>query len=74
MTVGKLIQKLSKLDQGLLVVLSADAEGNSFSKLAELGDGMEFMPGWTGGGRGEVSETQNGVTDGAEACVVLWPV
>lgn len=37
MKVKKLIEALSKLNPDLEVILSADAEGNSFSEVEELG-------------------------------------
>lgn len=65
MTVAKLIKLLSKQDPKSLVVLSSDAEGNSFSPLAVA---TPLYYDADDNAVGEEDEVTNG-----KACVVLWP-
>jgi hypothetical protein len=65
MKVSELIAQLQKLPQDNEVIVSSDAEGNSFHQLDEVGLGEYDVSGYYV----EQLEVENGGT----ACVVLWP-
>lgn len=48
MTVKQLIKQLSKMDQNRIVVVSMDPEGNGFSTVEAINDGMRFQDGEIG--------------------------
>ena len=66
MTVSELIDVLSKSNLDAKVIISKDEEGNNYSPLCDVYDGLKYLPynGWCG----EVSAA------GEEDCVVLFPV
>lgn len=86
MTVKQLIGQLQECDPDDVVILSKDEEGNGFSPLAELGDGV-YVPDSTWSGEVHLRELtpeliEQGYTDedvrtvgedGAMKCVTLWP-
>ena len=75
MRVAKLRALLAEAADDLLVVLAKDAEGNSFSPLAE-GDLALYVPEATWAGDVPHPDDAAGYQDepGAESAVVLWPV
>lgn len=79
MRVGKLKEILNELDDSVLIVMSSDAEGNSYSPLAGWWEGI-YVPDSTWSGSvydpddeeyGEYGEPEE--AEDAEPCVVLWP-
>lgn len=81
MTVAELIKELKKQPQDAMVVMSRDSEGNSYSPLADLGQGRyEEETSWSGQlGIVELTEeyikqgyTEEDVLDGP-IVVALWP-
>lgn len=85
MTVQDLKKELDKLDDNMLVVISKDSEGNSYSPLSEVSGNSLYTPenNWLG----EVSikeltpelikqgytEEDCYKTDESKECIVLWP-
>ncbi len=75
MKVGELIKILKGLPQDALVVQSKDAEGNSFSPVADHCE-SHYVPDTTWAGElwdEDDDEDDEGPPDGAVPCVVLWP-
>jgi hypothetical protein len=78
MTAGELRAALKGVDDDVLVVMSSDAEGNSFSPLSDTDVGQYHWQGettWSG----EILNPNEQDEDRAWAlglppCVVLWPV
>lgn len=83
MKVHELVRELQTCDPDAIVVMSKDAEGNSYSPLAQVDDEVLYEPDSTWSGEvhywdsGDI-ETQEvfceALTRGAEHCVVLGPV
>lgn len=83
LTVGKLIKKLQKIDQDLIVVASKDSEGNQISEITHIdADNVSFkVVDWQGfdiylhSTVPTEDEIKEGITavKGAKPCVVLWP-
>jgi hypothetical protein len=69
-TVHELIRYLSRLDPDTKVIIAKDAEGNSYSPLAEVDSG-KYVPEteWSGDFYSEYSDE---CVDG-ERCLVLFP-
>jgi hypothetical protein len=79
-TVGELIETLSKLDKARIVVMSRDSEGNGYSPLAGYESDITFYE-----KDGEIwyqklttKMIEHGFSDedvrtGGKPCVVLWP-
>jgi hypothetical protein len=74
MKVKDLIEKLQALPPELIVVQSRDAEGNSFSPVAEVTEGV-YVEETTYSG--EFSDNDEDVLDytdrGGEGAICLWP-
>lgn len=62
MTVAELIDALKDCDQEAEVVLAADAEGNEFGRLEEVGGCPMFYQ------DGQIEQDGPG-----DPCVILWP-
>lgn len=70
MTVKELLDIIVDLKDDTLVVLASDAEGNSFSPLAECSS--ESYVAETSYSGEIVDQEDDGVTDGV-AAIVMWP-
>lgn len=68
-TVGELVSKLSKLSPSLPVVMSKDAEGNSYSPYSDISVG-KYCPDSTWSG--DYSEETE--YDDYHECICLWPI
>ena len=71
MTVRDLKLMLEEWDENLVVLMSSDSEGNQFSPLAEIGDGLGVQATaweWDVFNLDEQDEAPN-----AKPVVVLWP-
>lgn len=86
-TVGSLIEALAGLDPSLPVILSKDAEGNNFSPLYSVDDGLRYLP--ENGYSGETApKTEDLILQGLDVedyggvelgsgwidAIVFWPV
>jgi len=84
MTVGDLIKQLEKLDSTKLVVLSKDAEGNTFSPLADIDDTMVYKAeaSWYGyvgfdaltGKLKSLGFDEADIIEDGTPCVILWSI
>jgi len=81
MKVKKLIEILSKVDQNRIVVVSRDAEGNSFSPFCDYSLGAYVKDSAWSGEVGLESLTEENRIAGyteedvkkGKPCIVLWP-
>lgn len=75
MKVKELIELLSEFNPESLVILSKDGEGNSFSPLTDLGDGVYVADStWSGFVFNDLAECLEECDDTPVGCVVFWPV
>lgn len=72
-TVGELVQALSRLDQTALVICQADPEGNGFSPLHEVSIGAKYRPGKHIMACGEMVFEEQDFRKGDRDCVILIP-
>ena len=72
MTVGTLIEELQELDPNSIIVMSSDAEGNSYSPLAGLDATYLYVPDCTWSGEIKNEEDAEDYPF-AVPCVVIWP-
>jgi len=79
MKIKELIEKLSKMDPELLVVLSSDEEGNSYLPARVVDSGMSYKDGEIGYRRLTAKLKKQGYGEAdicakdATPCVVIWP-
>jgi hypothetical protein len=75
MTVGELRRILEELDSSLTIVLQKDAEGNSYSPLADTWTG-HYVPlsTWSGEAYDSQEEAQDDTGDDGVSALVLVPV
>jgi len=82
-TVGELIDWLAGQPRGRIVVMSSDAEGNSFSPLADAGESLYVAEStWAGdiyptpediADDDQYTDEDDGAPDEAVRVVLLWP-
>lgn len=83
MTIAELIVELEKFDPNLQVIMSEDAEGNSFSPFCEVAESMYFAEStWSGEtfptpehiAMSDQYTEEDEAPEGSERVVVLWPL
>ncbi len=78
MTVKELKEQLDKFDDNTIVILSRDSEGNSYSPILTVEDGMSYRDGEIGITELTEEDEENGYAEedvmrDGEKCIVLWP-
>ncbi len=83
MKVRELIAQLQQCDPDMDVIMSEDEEGNGYSPLCEITEGMYSADStWSGeryatpeeiAARDDMTEEDDGAPDGAVRAVFLWP-
>lgn len=72
MKIKKLIEELSKEDGDLDIIMSRDGEGNGFSPLSSLGDGLYVADSTYSGEIYNLDEAEDAGEE-AKKVIVLWP-
>jgi hypothetical protein len=70
-TVRELIEALQKLDPKRVVICQKDSEGNAYSPLSTVGDGVSYLPDTTWSG--EIHDDEPDGDDNLLPCVLLIP-
>lgn len=71
MTKNKLIKELKKIKGNPKIIVSSDAEGNSFGPLYQISDGLKYDP-----ENREILDEEDAYEEtgqNLQKCIVLWP-